>query len=210
MIEATRDLIKRNPALASQRNEVARAAGVTPALICYHFPDHMALMHLAMGPVIERYMRELLDLLAGSYDAETTFRAIIHLFMRVHREEPHLVDTYIDCVQREADLARTNEMLSAYRALTTFLTSSGLVSPSTGGNADFTAIAIWATCRSMAERPKLPDVVVVDSTRDSEETQMVQLVLQLFAATTQKVSAGNDESRECGDPAKSSSQLVSS
>lgn len=180
LIEATRDLIKKDPALAAQRGEVARAAGVTPALVTYYFPDHPALLELAMRPVVDRYMHDLLAILQGANDADTKLRSIILLLIRVHIEEPHLIDAYVDLVRVKPDAASMNELLSAYAALIEFLRSADLPVAATGADPDFIVFALWGTCRTVAQQPKLPGTAVPARKDASEEARLVELVLRLF------------------------------
>ena len=179
LIEATRELIKKDPALAAQRGEVARAAGVTPALVTYYFPDHPALLELAMRPVVDCYMRDLLAILQGADDLDTKLRSIILLFIRVHIEESHLIDAYVDLVRAKPDAASMDELLGAYAALIEFLKSADLPVGS-GTNPDFIVFALWGTCRTVAQQPKLPGTAVPARKDASEEARLVALVLRLF------------------------------
>src|SRR4051812_27899770 len=85
LIEAARSLVLSNSSSAYIRGDVARAAGLTPALVSYYFPDHTELLECAVKPVVQQYLQEMLAVLAARSSADEKLRAIIGFLLRVNR-----------------------------------------------------------------------------------------------------------------------------
>ena len=100
ILEKTRLAMRERPRADLQRNEIARYAGVTPALISYYFPDRSHLFEAAAHPVIEIYVAEARLIIGSDQPLIHRLNALILLFVEFNYKEGHLLDFYLEHMSR--------------------------------------------------------------------------------------------------------------
>ena len=156
LIEAARTMMRGKPLIDLPRRELAVAAGVTPALVTYHFPDELSLVTAAATPVIDGYLERLTVLLASNEAVPHIFRALVVLFLEISRDNGQLLESYINYVKQSGGSpAAAGFLASAYLELDRFLKgceTSGYLRPS---NSAFTQTVLWGICRTVAQSREL-------------------------------------------------------
>lgn len=163
LIEAARTMMRGRPRMDLPRRELAVAAGVTPALVTYHFPDEFSLVGAAAMPVIEGYLHRLGLLLASNDAVPTIFRSLVVLFLEISRDDGQLLESYINYIKQNGGAQGTGFLSSAYLELDRFLklcVTSGYLRPS---NSAFTQTLLWGTCRTVAQSQELSRAVFADA-----------------------------------------------
>ena len=164
--------------MVNQRTEVARAAGVTPSLVCYYFPDHMEMIEAATKPVVERYMRALMAILESTASNDDKLRSVVLLLIETHSLEPNVVDCYIDVVRRKTNgHEQVEHLLQGYQALMTFFGTAEFSEFAVSAEPGFLVFALWGMCRGVAQDAALP--VTFEGSSANKE-QLVDRVLKLF------------------------------
>lgn len=168
LIEAARTMMRGMPRMDLPRRELAVSAGVTPALVTYHFPDELSLIRAAAIPVIDNYLDRLRVLLAGSDDVPEIFRSLVILFLEISRDNGQLLESYINYVKQSGGSQATGFLSSAFLELDRFLkvcVASGYLRPS---NSAFTQSVLWGICRTVAQSREL-SLAVFAEVADSPE-----------------------------------------
>ncbi len=152
ILEKTRLAMRERPRADLQRNEIARFAGVTPALISYYFPDRSNLFEAAAYPVIESYVTDVRLIIGSDRPLIDRLRALILLFVRFNHTEGHLLDFYLEHIERTNS---RNKMLleNIYREMLSFFDELLKTNTIRGENAGVVQSMLWGMCKHTAKRP---------------------------------------------------------
>jgi AcrR family transcriptional regulator len=89
IIDAARELLRFRPPAKVTREEIARYAGVNPALIRYYFGDKSNLLTAVVEVIADENLKRLKTALHRRGSATDKLRRRIELIMQMHIENPH-------------------------------------------------------------------------------------------------------------------------
>lgn len=89
LISSTRLLLKTLPPAKVTRDEIAKFAGVNPALIRYYFGDKSALLTAVVEEISQENLARLRDEIAQEDSATEKLRRRVKLLLRMHMENPY-------------------------------------------------------------------------------------------------------------------------
>ena len=155
LLERTREALKAKPRIDLQRREIALAAGVTPALVSYYYPDKWDLLAAAAKPVIESYTAEVRAILASEGGPHRKVLALTYLFVDFNFQHGYLLDFYLENNARMARQDDMRHLQEVYEEMTAFfgeLLRDGLMR---GDNPAFVQASLWGLCKYVAQQPSL-------------------------------------------------------
>ena len=153
ILEKTRLAMRERPRADLQRNEIARYAGVTPALISYYFPDRSNLFEAAAHPVIESYVADVRCIIGSSRSAMQRLNDLIHLFVKFNYREGHLLDFYLEHIERTSSRKNIVLLEDIYRELLTFFDDLLKTNTIRGESPGDIQSMLWGMCKHSARRP---------------------------------------------------------
>ena len=77
------------------REEIAKYAGVTPALISYYFPDRSRLFEAVAAPIIESYGDDVRRAINANQPLSEKLKGLLRVYLAVHYREGYLLDFYV-------------------------------------------------------------------------------------------------------------------
>lgn len=176
IVDSLRDMMRAEPDGELSRKNLAKFAGVTPALITYYFPGRDALIEEAARPVIEAHFRELDLILSGGEAPDVTLKSIIHFLFRCYRRDIAIISAYRALVRRQGDSRLPDYLLEMSRRLGDFFKESGADAPR---RALMLQAALWGICQYGSEATRIDSpVATVDGSVDDVET-----IFDMFAAS---------------------------
>ena len=153
IVEKTRLAMRERPRPDLQRNEIARFAGVTPALISYYFPDRSTLFEAAAYPVIERYVADVRLIIGSDRKAIDRLRDLILLFVKFNYTEGYLLDFYLEHMEKAGDRSKMLLLEEIYREMLSFFDQLLKTNTIRGENASVVQSMLWGMCKHTARRP---------------------------------------------------------
>ena len=153
ILEKTRLAMRERPRADLQRNEIARYAGVTPALISYYFPDRSNLFEAAAHPVIESYVEGVRSIIGSNLPMIDRLNDLIFLFVKFNYQEGHLLDFYLEHIERTGGKKNMQLLEEIYREMLTFFEELLRTKTIRGGSAVDIQSMLWGMCKHTARRP---------------------------------------------------------
>ena len=184
IIESARNHFRFCSKLNISRIDIAKACGVVPALISYHFKDNKSLVEAVTKPLISAYCYQLWDIQAQKLDDAAWMRSIIRLLIVMNADDLFLVDYLLQDVGQSHLDAEDRASLEAFRVTISRLLSA-LMANGEWRRADptQTRLSLWGTCRilgqSLTAQGKLAPPGSFD--RTSVLGQHVDYVYAMFA-----------------------------
>ena len=152
ILEKTRLAMRERPRADLQRNEIARYAGVTPALISYYFPDRSNLFEAAARPVIEIYVADVRSIIGSNRPLIERLNDLIFLFVKFNFQEWHLLDFYMEHIERSGGKKHSLLLEEVYREMLTFFEVLLRTKTIRGENAVDIQSMLWGMCKHTARR----------------------------------------------------------
>lgn len=155
LLERTREALKAKPKIDLQRREIALAAGVTPALVSYYYPDKWDLLTAAAKPVIESYTAEVRAILGAEGTPHRKVLSLTYLFVDFNFQHGYLLDFYLENnarMARQDDMRHLQEVYGEMRDFFAGLLRDGLMR---GDNPAFIQASLWGLCKYVAQQPSL-------------------------------------------------------
>ncbi|RYB03259.1 TetR/AcrR family transcriptional regulator [Lichenibacterium ramalinae] len=155
LLERTREALKAKPKIDLQRREIALAAGVTPALVSYYYPDKWDLLAAAAKPVIESYTAEVRAILGDEGSPHRKVLALTYLFIDFNFQHGYLLDFYLENsarMARQDDMRHLQEVYGEMMAFFDGLLRDGLMR---GDSPAFIQASLWGLCKYVAQQPSL-------------------------------------------------------
>ena len=157
MTDAARAMLRTQPKGEISRKSVAVAAGITPALVSYYFPDQSSLFYAAIDPVIRQYTDRFDAITRVEASTVDDLRTLIGLFLDFNRQEAMLLDNYLLIIRDDGnDTRRRAEIERAYADVVDFLERLIVHEGWRGVRARWLTFAIWGMCKSIAQASILP------------------------------------------------------
>ena len=147
--------MRERPRADLQRNEIARYAGVTPALISYYFPDRSHLFEAAAHPVIEIYVAEARLIIGSDQPLIHRLNALILLFVEFNYKEGHLLDFYLEHMSRTGCKNDIVMLEGINKDLLIFFDDLIQTRTIRGENAGVIQSMLWGMCKHSAKRSDL-------------------------------------------------------
>ena len=153
IVEGMRDALRALKNTNVSRKDVARHAGVTPALVTYYFPERDALIAAATSPVVESLVN---DVKARLIEAGSTRRQLfkaINVLLECYARDAVIIELF-EAQMTATPSAEVPDLLNDLEtALTTFF--KGWIDNSASvADADFLQKAMIGTCKSVADLAK--------------------------------------------------------
>lgn len=158
--EVGRDLIVRRTRAAMRdrsradlsREEIAKYAGVTPALISYYFPDRSSLFEAIAAPIIESYGDDVRRAIDANQPLSEKLKGLIRVYLAVHYREGCLLDFYVGFARKrgkDSNLALLTEIQAAAVAFVGKLLDGECL---LGECPDEVQSTLWGMCKQVALR----------------------------------------------------------
>ena len=156
LLEGAREAIRSGPETNVSRQEIARRAGVTPALVTYYFPDQDELIRSATWPTVQEAIARLEDVLGSDGSYEIRLKGLIALFIDFTARNSRILDAFIETTGRSKDPESGRQIMTALKSLTLFFEEAGRDGVWRGFDPTFFLFAVWGMCKFVAEPPALP------------------------------------------------------
>ena len=156
MLEGARAFFRSKLTLDISRQEIAKSAGVTAALVSYYFPDKNSLIAAATKPILEGYIDEVTSIIASDDDHVQRLKSLVALFIRFSAKDAGILDVFLDHISIIPDEQHNSLLLAALGQLTGFFHDGAKAGAWREIDPTFTLFALWGMCKMVAEAPVLP------------------------------------------------------
>ena len=179
ILDKTRFAMRERPRSDLQRNEIAKYAGVTPALISYYFPDRSHLFEAAALPVIEDYVTGVREIIHSSRLLIDRLKDLIFLFVKFNYQEGYLLDFYLEHIKQTS--SKDNMMLleKIYMEMMTFFDELIISKTIRGESAATTQSMLWGMCKHSA-RQTVSNTVETAEDIDNSIRSKANLLIEYF------------------------------
>ena len=168
LLERVRAAMRLPPRVDIQRREIADVAGVTPALVSYYFPDKWTLRDAAARPVVEAHIEQIRALLQSAEPLATKLKGLVRQYIAFNREHGHLLDYYMESIQKRGDAEGLDALAAAHREIVAFLHHNVDERNLGGASPEILQSLIWSTCRHVAQLPAERQAVLFPSEREDD------------------------------------------
>ena len=132
------------------RKDIARFAGVTPALVTYYFPERDVLIEAATSPVIESLAVIIRQRLSQDVDPHSMLLHIIYDIVTCYSKNINIVELYIIHKKSAGDGVVQNTLEDVDRSITGFFDNWLLHFPDCLYSGRFLTNAMLGLCRAVA------------------------------------------------------------
>lgn len=146
------------------RQEIAKSAGVTAALVSYYFPDKSSLIGAATKPILEGYIDEVNSIITSAQDHVQRLKQLVALFIRFSATDAGILNVFLDHISDLEDEQHKSLLLAALDQLTGFFQDGAKAGAWRAMDATFVLFALWGMCKMVAEAPVLPIRMFSDET----------------------------------------------
>ena len=133
-----------------QRQEIAKAAGVTPALVSYYYPDKWQLLESAARPVIEDYVAQIRFLLNSQDDPVETLKKLTLFYINFNRRHGFVLEYYLEAVARREARADATLLNEAYAEILAFFDANIRAKRLRDCDAALLQSTLWGVCKYIA------------------------------------------------------------
>lgn len=181
LLEGARAFIRARPGFNISRQELAKAAGVTPALVSYYFPDKVTLLEAAITPVLEEHIGRLRSILSSDRDHSAKLAEVVDVFLTFSRSENGILDVYLAYMNEFHDPRLVQSIMVAFGELTSFFQRGSQARIWKDVDPMFLLFATWGICKIVAESPALPvRLFAAEVPEDEIRRKQTTLVLDLI------------------------------
>lgn len=121
LIESTLGVLRERPEYGIQRQRIAAAAGVTPALISYYFPERWNLIYLASLAVMKDYSADLEAIALRETPTLKDLMKLIELYVQFNTKNPNVLDFYLISLAKTRRQKDFIQFSSIYEKIIEFL-----------------------------------------------------------------------------------------
>jgi AcrR family transcriptional regulator len=181
LLEAARTLFRAKTKYEVSRLEIARAAGVTPALLTYYFEDNRQLVLAATQPILAEAIAKLFTAIDSELPCPDRLHRVVTLFLDFAEHNAPLLDIFVDAAVDGHDHAAQMLIGSTLEKLSGFFAEAveaGIIAPDV--NPRFFLLALWGMCRLVGGAQPIA-LGAFASTTDPADLRRVQadLILDL-------------------------------
>lgn len=151
LLAKTRELLKLKPRVNLQRQEIAKFAGVTPALVSYYFPDKWDLIEAAAATVIEEHVNDVMSIVTDAEpDAEHIHRlAFVYVSFILHNG--HMLDFFLENITSWKRQERLAQFVDLHKAVAAFFSRLMQQKILEARDSTIFRILLWSTAHSIAQ-----------------------------------------------------------
>lgn len=195
LLERARHIMNAKPKVDLQRREIALAAGVTPALVSYYYPDKWDLVAAAGQPIIAAYAAEARAIMSAPGTAQRRLGALTYLFVEFNFRNSHLLDFFLENsgrMSRRDDMKLVQDVKADLTDFFDGLIRTGVLRDV---GAAFVRSALWGICRHLAQRPDL----VGTADQDAALRRLAERAYSLFLSGVAAPALVAEEPMPCED-----------
>ena len=159
LITAAQNILRSKPRVALSRKALALEAGVTPALVYYHFSDQMSLIGAAAEPILETHMVRMKGIIHQDSSVRERLRALIILFLRIEHYDGRLLEAYVSSIKSQRKHLRTTLLDIAQQELKWFFDECAKCGYLRPLNTLLMVTVLWSTCKAVAQTSGLGAIV---------------------------------------------------
>lgn len=152
LIEKTRELLKAKPRVDIQRQEIAKYAGITPALVSYYFPDKWDLIEASAASLIDKYLCSVLNVTSKKKPGIAEFKALLRIYVEFSFEGGYILDFYLQNITSWKNLQRQAQLRDAHRTILTFFSSLMTSGHLTERDPSIVNSVLWASSHYLAQQ----------------------------------------------------------
>ncbi len=145
-----RDALRNLPTNNVTRKDIARFAGVTPALVTYYFPERNALIEAATVPIIEDLARLIDERLTRSVEPHSRLLQVVTDILACYFKDIAIIELYIAHRRSLNDETAPDGVQDASRSITAFFDEWLSCFPKCHYDGRFLTNALLGICRSIA------------------------------------------------------------
>ena len=154
---AARSILRVPASPELSRKAVADAAGVTPALVSYYFPEKDSLLAASTAPLVVAWVTQLLDIIGSPGSRRDRFGLAVTLLVALHEQEAGLIDNALHLGWQSRQDAQQSLLDAAYATLRAFLIEGIEAGEWRALDPDRFLAILWGMCkfvtRSRDDRP---------------------------------------------------------
>lgn len=154
IIERTRAALRKKPMVDLQREEIAKYARMTPALISYYFPDRSSLFEAAAQPVIDEYVDAVRKIIANDDELTSKLRSLVALYVNFNYDEGYLFDFYLAHCKKFGDLVGLEHLKVAHEQILGFFDQLLQKQVLRGDSPSTLQAMLWGMCKNVAEKSR--------------------------------------------------------
>ncbi len=173
ILERMRAALRERPRADLQRQELAKYARVTPALISYYFPDRSALFTAAAQPVIDKYIADLRAILGSNDLWVAQLRSLTSLLVHFNFREGYLIDFYLAHSKISGDLTASDRLNDIDEEIIDFFGKLPREQRLGGECAHMLQSTLWGMCKHVAYRLR-------EKAEQEDQTGMLDLKAELI------------------------------
>ncbi len=155
IVEGMQDALRALQSNIITRKDIARFAGVTPALVTYYFPERNTLVEAATAPIVEKLATSIQKWISEDIEMDGILMNVIIEVLSCYSKDIAILELYVSH-RRSIDQQRSNDGLEQISSLITVFFdrwfSSSRFSSCTqhGHDGAFMTNALLGICRSVA------------------------------------------------------------
>lgn len=181
ILDAARALFRANIKHEVSRQDIARHAGVAPALMTYYFQSNWDLVFAVTRPILAQEISDLTKVIDSSASCEERLRRVIESFIDFAHHNAPLLDIFVAASIESGDQDAQLLIGSILDKLGQFFNQAvevGVVAKET--NPRFLLLALWGMCRLVGGAQPYP-LPIIDPEMQIDNLQQLQadLILKL-------------------------------
>ncbi len=151
IVRRTRAALRDQPRADLSRQDIAKYAGVTPALTSYYFPDRSSLFEAVATPIIEDHAESVRRVINSDQSLDEKLKSIIEVYLAFCCSEGYLLDFYIQFAKsgKNVNLSLLADIQEAVVALVGKLLDRQCILGECPSEVQST---LWGMCKQVARR----------------------------------------------------------
>lgn len=157
LLDAARALFRSKVRYEVSRQDIARHAGLTPALLTYYFATKADLVLAVTRPVMTEAIAKLVAVLESPLPLEERLKQSVVLFIDFARENSPILDLFVEAVLEggsKSDQVLIDSCLEKLGRFFTEAVQAGLIAEDT--HPRLLLLSMWGMCRLVGETPPIP------------------------------------------------------
>lgn len=172
IVEGLQDALRSLQTNNVTRKDIARFAGVTPALVTYYFPERNTLIEAATVPVIETLAVAVRERVMQETDPVRALMDLIVDILTCYRRDIAIIELYALHRKALSDSVRQDALQDIVNTITTYFDRLLMFCPDCKYNGEFLTNALLGICRAVAYNDR-PAEALETATGQGEHPQTV-------------------------------------